>query len=114
MTDNEFDAMISAEMRRMVSDRRLPDGFSDRLVRSIKRSRTVWRCKAVACIAVIIAIGAVIIGFSRRDRPVGASESALIAADAPAGTTEVSGWFLLGCLRECFKRNKTNRKKEEE
>jgi hypothetical protein len=38
----------------------------------------------------------------------------LVAADAPADTTEVSSWFLLGYLRECFKRNKSSRKKEEE
>lgn len=114
MTDNEFDAMISAEMRGMVADRRLPDDFSDRLVRSVKRSRMAWRLRAVVCIVAIVAMGVAIMGFSREARPVGAVEPALIAADAPTGTTEVSSWFLLGYLRECFKRNRTNKKKEEE
>ena len=113
MTDNEFDAMMSAEMRRIVADRRLPDDFSDRLVQSVRRTRIAWRLKAVVCIVAIIAMGVAIMGFSCGDRPTGAVEPALIAADAPAGTTEVSSWFLLGYLRECFKRNRTNKKKEE-
>ena len=114
MTDNEFDAMISAEMRGMVADRRLPDDFSDRLVRSVKRSRMAWRLRAVVCIVAIVAMGVAIMGFSRGTKHVNAAEPALIAADAPAGTTEASSWFLLGYLRECLKRNRTNKKKEEE
>lgn len=113
MTDNEFDAMISAEMREMVADRRLPDDFSDRLVQSVSRARIAWRLKAVVCIVAVVAMGVAIMGFSRGAKPVGAAEPALIAADATTETTEVSSWFLLGYLRECFKRNRTNKKKEE-
>ena len=113
MTNIEFDAKISAEMHEIVADRRLPDDFSDRLVCSVKRARMAWRLKTVICIAAILAIGIVIMGFSRGAKPSCAIEPALIAAETPSGTTEVSSWFLLGYLRECFKRNKTNKKKEE-
>jgi hypothetical protein len=92
----------------------LPDGFTDRLAQSVKGSRIAWRIKAVICIVVVIGIGVSIMEFSRGVKSAGAAEPALIAADAPAGTTEVSGWFLLGYLRECFKRNRTSKKKEEE
>lgn len=114
MTDNEFDAIISAEMRGLVADRRLPDDFSDRLVQSVRKTRIVWRLKVVVCIVAIVAMGVVIMGFSLGSKPVCAAEPALIAADAPVRTTEVSSWFLLGYLRECFKRNRTNKRKEEE
>lgn len=114
MTDHEFDEMMTSEMREIVADRRLPDGFSDRLAQSVKGSRIAWRIKAVICIAVVIGIGVSIMGYSRGTQPVGTTEAALIAADAPDGTAEVSSWFLLGYLRECFKRSRTNKKKEEE
>ena len=114
MTDNEFDAMISAEMHGMVADSRLPDDFSDRLVLAVKKTGIVWRLKVLICIVSIVAMGVAIMVLSHGTKPVCVTEPALIAADVPVRTTEVSSWFLLGYLRECFKRNRTNKRKEEE
>ena len=114
MTETEFDEMISSEMRKIVAGRNLPDGFSVRLAQSAKSARIAWRIKAVICIVAATALGLSIIGVSRGTKSPGVSEPMLIAADTPSETSEVSGWFLLGYLRECFKRNRNNRRKEEE
>lgn len=113
MTEMEFDEMMSMKMRESVAGRRLPDDFQDRLVRFVKRAKTAWRIRVVAVIVVVVASGAVIMGLSLKDRPMGSGEAMLVAADAPVDTTEVSGWFLLGYLRECIKRARGNKKKEE-
>ena len=43
-----------------------------------------------------------------------APEAQLVAAHPTNRQDQVSGWMLLGVFRECFKRMKTNKKKEEE
>ena len=114
MSETEFDQMLSNGMRDMVSGCSLPEDFSDRLVKSVRGAKVVWRIKVVAVMVAVAATGVTITGFNR-DRDKGKSqEPMLIAADAPSSTTEVSGWFLLGYLRECFKRNRNSKKKEEE
>jgi hypothetical protein len=114
MTELEFDEMMSMRMREVVAERYLPADFQDRLVRSVKGAKVIWRMKLATVIAVAVALGIAITGVTRNDRSGKSHEPMLVAADAPADTAEVSSWFLLGYLRECFKRNKNNRKKEEE
>jgi anti-sigma-K factor RskA len=114
MTELEFDEMMSVRMHEVVAERCLPADFQDRLVRSVKGSKVLWRMKLAVVIAVAVALGIAITKVTRNDRYGKSHEPMLVAADAPADTAEVSSWFLLGYLRECFKRNKNNRKKEEE
>lgn len=114
MTEMEFDEMMSMRMREVVAGRRLPADFQDRLVRSVKGSKVAWRMKIATVIAVAVALGIAIMGATRNDRSAKSHEPMLVAADSPAENTEVSSWVLIGYLRECFKRNKNNRKKEEE
>ena len=114
MNELEFDEMISVRMREVVAERCLPADFQDKLVRSVKGAKVIWRMKLATVIAAVVALGIAITGMTRNDRSGKSHEPMLIAADAPSDTTEVSSWFLLGYLRECFKRNKNNRKKEEE
>lgn len=114
MTEMEFDEMMSMRMREVFADRCLPADFQDRLVRSVKGSKVIWRMKLAVVIAIAVALGVAITGVTRDDRFGKSHEPMLVAADVPADKTEVSSWFLLGYLRECFKRNKNNRKKEEE
>ena len=114
MTEVEFDEMMSERMREVVAGRRLPADFQDRLVRSVKGSKIAWRIKLATVIAAAVALGIAITGVSRNERSGKSHEPMLIAADSPVDNAEVSSWFLLGYLRECFKRNKNNRKKEEE
>lgn len=113
MTEMEFDEMMSMKMREMVADRCLPADFQDRLVQSVKGSKVAWRMKLAAVIAVALALGLAITGVTRNGRSARSHEPMLVATDAHTDNTEVSSWFLLGYLRECFKRNKNNRKKEE-
>ena len=114
MNELEFDEMMSVRMREVVAERCLPADFQDRLVRSVKGAKVIWRMKLATVIAVAVALGIAITGVTRNDRSGKSHEPMLVAADAPSDATEVSSWFLLGYLRECFKRNKNNRKKEEE
>ena len=114
MTELEFDEMMSIRMREVVAERYLPADFQDRLVRSVKETKVIWRMKLATVIAVAVGLGVAITAVTHNDRSGKSHEPMLIAADAPSDTTEVSSWFLLGYLRECFKRNKNNRKKEEE
>ncbi len=114
MNELEFDEMMSVRMREVVAERCLPADFQDRLVRSVKGAKVIWRMKLATVTAVAVGLGIAITGVTRNDRSEKSQEPMLIAAEAPADATEVSSWFLLGYLRECFKRNKNNRKKEEE
>ena len=114
MTETEFDEMISSEMRKIVAGRNLPDGFSRRLAQSAKSSRIAWRIRTFICITAVTALGISIIGVSRGTKQAETSEPMIMAADSTSGSPEASGWFLLGYLRECFKRNRSNRRKEEE
>lgn len=113
MTETEFDEMMTSEIRKLVVGRRLPDDFSGRLAQSAKTARIAWRVKTIICITAVTALGISIIGISRGTETSATSEPMLMAADAPSSTTEVSSWFLLGYLRECLRRNRTNKKKEE-
>lgn len=113
MTEAEFDQMLSAGMRDVVSGRCLPEDFPDRLAKSVRDAKVAWRVKVAAAIALVVASGVAITGLTRGGRDGNTQEPMLIAAETPSPTTEVSGWFLLGYLRECFKRNRNGRRKEE-
>jgi hypothetical protein len=112
MTEMEFDETLSLKLREVIADRRLPENFPERLARSARRAKTAWRIKVAAVIVLTLSIGIAVTGISRKEHSAAPQDAALIAADAPSGNTQVSSWFLLGYLRECFKRNRNNRKKE--
>ena len=114
MTETEFEELVASGMRKIVADRQLPDGFSVRLAQSAKSVRTAWRARTVICIAAVAAVVISVIGFSRGTKPAETSEPMLMAADTSSEAPGVSGWFLLGYLRECFKRSRSSKRKEEE
>lgn len=96
-------------------EKRLPADFADRLIARIRlRRRRERRAKVLAAIAVLIVGSIACVGFlgTEEAKPVG--ETQLIAAHSERPKDQVSGWMLLGVFRECFKRVKTNKKKEEE
>lgn len=96
-------------------EKRLPADFADRLIARIRlRRRRERRAKVLAVIAVLIVGLIACVGFlgPEEAKPVG--ETQLIAAHPERPKDQVSGWMLLGVFRECFKRVKTNKKKEEE
>ena len=111
---NESDCVLSRRLRECVSGKRLPSGFSERLVRSVRRRRRTMRVFAVVSLIVVCMLGMGSIGyFTSADRDP-TSEDSIVAAQGPLKSERVSGWMFIGFLRECFKRNKTNKRKEEE
>ena len=111
---NESDCVLSRRLRECVSGKRLPPGFSERLVRSVRRRRRTMRIFAVVSLIVVCMLGMGSIGyFTSADRDE-TPEDSIVAAQGPLKSEQVSGWMFIGFLRECFKRNKNNKRKEEE
>ena len=110
---NESDSVLSRRLRECVSGKRLPPGFSERLVLSVRRRRTM-RVFAVVSLIVVCMLGMGSIGYFTSAESEGVSEDSIVAAQGPLKSEQVSGWMLIGFLRECFKRNKNNKRKEEE
>ena len=99
-----------------VPERHLPDGFAERLVQIVRRRRRARRLRAVAFVAAAAVLGAGLscscLGRREAKSP---SETRLVAAPASStNETQVSGLVLLSLFRDCLKRTKTNKKKEEE
>lgn len=98
-----------------ITEKRLPADFADRLIARIRlRRRRERRAKVLAAIAVLIVGSIACVGFwgPEEAKPVG--EAQLIAAHPERPKDQVSGWMLLGVFRECFKRVKTGKKREED
>lgn len=111
---NDADELLTRRLRDCLSDRHLPSGFSDRLVRSVRRRRRVSRTAAVVSVIVACVLVMGFVGYFSSEEPKATEKPALVAAQGPVKTERVSGWLFLGFFRECFKRNKTNKRKEEE
>lgn len=96
------------------NEKHLPADFADRLVASIRaRRRRIRRAKVLAAIAFVVVSSVVCVGFFAPTEVIGRMETSLIAAHPTSRQEQVSGWMLLGVFRECFKRMKTTKKKEE-
>jgi len=113
MNNGEIEALLTKKVHECAAGKHLPLDFSDRLVRQVHHRR-VLRIKLIAVILALSAIGAGVVGYFRQAEPQGFGEAVLLAMKGPTKTDQLSGWMLLGCLRECFKRGKTSRKKDEE
>lgn len=114
MDDCEFDDILTRRVKECVAEKRLPGDFSDRLVRSVHCRRHARRMKMVAAVVAIVAVAVAVFGVFAPEKPKSSGEATLIAARTPGNDAQVSGWMLFGVLRECFKRNKTGKRKEEE
>ena len=99
-----------------VPEKHLPDDFAERLVRLVRRRRRARRLRAVALVAAVAVLGA---GLSccclcHREET-SPTETRLVAAPTShTNETQISGLMLLSLFRECFRRTRTNKKKEEE
>ncbi len=114
MTEDEFDSAFSRRLKTFSEERSLPPDFSDRLVQSVHRSCLLRRVKLLGVIAALTAVSLLVIGMGRRAPDSRAGETALVAAQTPTSESNVSGWMFLGCIRECFRRSKTGKRKEDE
>lgn len=115
MTDEELDVLLMERFKAYEAGNRLPDGFKERLVGSLRRKRTVRRAWLLGLLCVMTAICAVIMHFSRSDVVRNDGRPSLMANTAQTNeTAQVSYLMLLGYLRECFSRSRSMRRKEEE
>lgn len=114
MSEDEIDRLLAEKLKSCVSRRNLPEGFTARLTRSVVRSRRSVYRRAVGVAVLLLAVLVGIVGFWPVSGKRPARETMLIAArDGGSGKEEVSRWMLLGAFRECFKRNKSHKRKEE-
>ena len=116
MNDEAMADILAGRMRAGVAGRRLPDGFTARLGAAVRRARRRWRVRlaltALLTLATVLAtIG--IVGSGRR--PAAQPEAMLIATQpTPTSDSGVSNLAFLGFFRECLRRTRTNKRKEDE
>ena len=114
MNENDIERAISCKLMECVGCRRLSDGFCGRLQASVRRMRRRWLMKVSAAVFVIVIVCLAAVGFVDGRRPQDVRESALIATETHHSDTNLSKLAFLGFFRECFKRNKATKRKEEE
>ena len=115
MENYDWDQMLSERLRVYEAHTHLPDGFKDRFVRSIRRRRMLRRLRALGLAGITVVAIVAIVGLGGSKPKCDNTQKTFIAASQHTNeTTKISGWMLLGYLRECFRRNRTARRKEEE
>lgn len=113
MMNDRVDVVFTRRIQTCAADRHLPSDFSDRLVTSLRRRRRLRRVKVVSLILALTLLGG-FFGYFTTERPDCPQEAALVAADQPRKEAQSAGWMLLGFFKECFRRNKVTKRKEEE
>lgn len=114
MTEENVDRVLTAWARDYVAGKSLPEGFSGRLRLAVRRSRRVFRVRLAIVIALVAATVPLAIGIMGRSAQDSGRKAALVAANDDAKGECLTGWALLSMFRECFRRGKSGKKKEEE
>jgi len=114
MTEEKVDRILTAWARNYVAGKSLPEGFSDKLQLSVRRSRRAFKVRLTILIALIAATVTLSISMTGRTTPPSDRKAALIATNGDAEKERVTGWALLSMFRECFRRGKSGKKKEDE
>ena len=114
MTEENVDRMLTAWARDYTAGKILPEGFSDRLRLSIRRSRRAFRVRLTILIALIATTIMVAIGVTGHTTTRSDRKATIMAANGDAQEECVTGWALLSMIRECFRRGKSGKKKEDE
>ena len=114
MDENDMKSVISRKLMECVGGKRLSNGFCGRLQASVRRMRRRWLMKVSAAVLAVVIACLAAVGFMDGRRPQEVRESALIAAETHHSDTNLSKLAFLGFFRECFKRNKATKRKEEE
>ncbi len=114
MTEENVDSVLAAWARDYVAGKSLPEGFSERLRHSVRRSRRVFRVRLTILIVLIAVTVTLAIGMTGRTMPPPDRKASLIATNGAAKEECVTGWALLSMFRECFRRGKSGKKKEDE
>ena len=114
MTEENVDRMLTAWARDYVDGKILPEGFSDRLRLSIRRSRRAFRVRLTILIALIATTIMVAIGVGGHTTTRSDRKTTIMATNGDAKEECVTGWALLSMFREFFRRGKSGKKKEDE
>lgn len=114
MTEENIDRALTEWARDYVAGKSLPKEFSARLCLSVRRSRRMFRLKvsAIATLSVVAAMFAV--GIAGRTTQSAERKTALVEATDGTKRECVTSWALLSMFRECFRRGRTGKRKEEE
>ena len=113
MNEKELELLLSSKMKSCVAGRRLSDGFAERMVSEVRRSKRVRRFRVVTVSVLVIVLSSALMGLLAESPNKWPKETALVSAHESAAKEKVSPWMLIGFFKECFKRNRTNKRKEE-
>lgn len=112
----KIDAILMDRVRMCAGSACLPAGMEERLIGSIRRTRRIFRAKVMAFIA-LLCVGSILvmglIGHTEDRKGVGETSLIAVHEGTESGETVVSGWMLFGFFRECFRSNRTAKRKEE-
>ena len=115
MEIDDWDQMMSERLRIYAAQTRLSDGFKSRFVKSIRRRRMMRRFRTLGLAGITaVAIVAIIGLCGRKPTSADTQKTLIVASQHTNETAEISGWMLLGYLRECIRRNRIARRKEDE
>lgn len=117
MTEDELDAVLGKRLRDYAKKRHATGDLENRLLQSVHRRTLIFRIKLFGLVAVVALLALSLIGFGHVQADASRSKAALVATDSPEGgdrNSAVTGWMFLGCVRECFKRLRNGRRKEED
>lgn len=113
MNEKELELLLSSKVKSCVAGKRLSDGFAERMVSEVRRSKRMRRFRVVTVSVLVIVLSSALMGLLAETPNKGPKETALVAAHENAAKEKVSPWMLIGFFKECFKRNRTNKRKEE-
>ena len=114
MSEYELERALSRKLNESVCGCALSSNFCGRLQSSVRRMRRRWLMKVSAAVFVIVIVCLAAVGFVDGVKPQATQKSALIASETHHSETNLSKLAFLGFFRECFKRNKATKRKEEE
>ena len=114
MNEYELERVLSRKLTESIGWYMLPSSFCGRLQASVRRMRRRRLMKVSAAVVAVVIACLAAVGFMDGRRPQKVCESALIASETHHSETNLSKLAFLGFFRECFKRNKNSKRKEDE
>ena len=113
MKDEELDALIARRMQIHMSERHLSPEFTERLIRSIRSRERGLRLKVISVLTVLSLLMYALFACLAQKPRESDDGSRQIVGQSSGPTEQISGWMFLGLFRECFRRGRTGKKKEE-
>lgn len=116
MTDeNLLKDELFSKLEEALSDKQLPTQFGARLKSTVRQMRRRWLIKVVLVSVIFCSFSLATIDFIKAHRGLSPEKTQLVAPKTPTESNpQLSKLAFLGFFRECFKRVKTNKRKEDE